>query len=345
MADRVAVQVNQQRSSGFWQLLSEAQETDGVWLARIAAVRQFYFKVAEARSVVEPVPLISITDEDLLTDGEPLNSFFFHGWQSFCPDDASSHLPLRFGVQILEWLFDLEQAHGSGLVQISFLELTFLISSEALIPFPFFESRRDAWAYQFPCQRLERPTLSYLYRTVRSVLLGCFSNLDLSEVELGINVEHIMLRMQGVALFKKLDEEVLRDADLSGPLMICLTLGLALLLAGKLQFGYVYGLAAGGSFGICCLINVMSQKEGIDLYRTMSILGYGLIPIVFLAIFGIIVSLKSSFGSIMAAICIAWATASSSRFFAIAIHMEDQRWLVAYPVGLVYTFFTLITIF
>lgn len=59
MADRVAVQVNQQRSSGFWQLLSEAQETDGVWLARIAAVRQFYFKVAEARSLVEPVPLIS----------------------------------------------------------------------------------------------------------------------------------------------------------------------------------------------------------------------------------------------------------------------------------------------
>ncbi|CAK9067162.1 unnamed protein product [Durusdinium trenchii] len=131
--------------------------------------------------------------------------------------------------------------------------------------------------------------------------------------------------MRGVALFKKLDEEVLRDADLSGPLMICLTLGLALLLAGKLQFGYVYGLAAGGSFSICCLINVMSQKEGrrcaeqntvvplasctfalslnlcqkfcqqapgIDLYSTMSILGYGLIPIVFLALFGIIVSLK-----------------------------------------------------
>ncbi|OLP80159.1 Protein YIPF5 [Symbiodinium microadriaticum] len=163
--------------------------------------------------------------------------------------------------------------------------------------------------------------------------------------ELGINVEHILLRMQGVAFFKKLDEEILKDADLSGPLLICLTLGMALLLVGKLQFGYVYGLIAGGSFGICCLINVMSQKEGIDLYRTISILGYGLIPIVFLALFGILVSLKSTFGSIMAAVCIAWATASSSRFFAIAIHMQDQRWLVAYPVGLVYTFFTLITIF
>ncbi|CAE8738441.1 unnamed protein product, partial [Polarella glacialis] len=44
--------------------------------------------------------------------------------------------------------------------------------------------------------------------------------------ELGINVEHIILRMQGVAFFKKLDEDILRDADLSGPLLICLTLGL-----------------------------------------------------------------------------------------------------------------------
>lgn len=163
--------------------------------------------------------------------------------------------------------------------------------------------------------------------------------------ELGINVEHIWLRMQGVAFFKRLDEDVLRDADLSGPLVICLALGTALLLAGKLQFGYIYGLAAGGSFGICMLINVMSQRGGIDLYRTMSILGYGLIPIVILAIIGIFVSLKSTFGTIASALCIAWSTATSSRFFATAISMHQQRWLVAYPVGLVYTFFTLITIF
>jgi len=163
--------------------------------------------------------------------------------------------------------------------------------------------------------------------------------------ELGINVEHIILRMQGVAFFKKLDEDILRDADLSGPLLICLTLGMSLLLAGKLQFGYIYGLAAGGSFGICMLINVMSQKGGIDLYKTMSILGYGMIPIVFLSILGIFISLKSTFGIVAASLCVGWATATSSRFFATAIAMDQQRWLVAYPVGLVYTFFTLITIF
>lgn len=163
--------------------------------------------------------------------------------------------------------------------------------------------------------------------------------------ELGINVEHIWMRIQGVAFFKKLDEDVLRDADLSGPLVICLALGTSLLLAGKLQFGYIYGLAAGGSFGICALINVMSQRGGIDLYRTMSILGYGLIPIVFLAFIGIFISLKSTFGTVASALCVCWATATSSRFFATAISMHQQRWLVAYPVGLVYTFFTLITIF
>jgi len=163
--------------------------------------------------------------------------------------------------------------------------------------------------------------------------------------ELGINLEHIILRMKGVAFFKKLEEDILSDLDLSGPLCICLALGVCLLLAGKLQFGYIYGLASGGSFFVCCLINVMSQKGGIDLYRTMSILGYGLIPIVLLAFLGIFLNLKSSYGTFLAAACIAWTTATSSRFFATAVAMQDQRWLVAYPVGLVYTFFALIVVF
>merc|ERR1740138_1640140 len=135
--------------------------------------------------------------------------------------------------------------------------------------------------------------------------------------------------MQGVAFFKKIDEDLLTDADLSGPLVICLALGCALLLAGKLQFGYIYGLGATGCVGICMLINVMSQRGGIDLYRTMSILGYGLIPIVMLAAMGIVINLKGTFGMIASCMSIFWATATSSRFFATAIAMQEQRWLVA----------------
>mmetsp|Transcript_15188 Transcript_15188/g.39114 ORF Transcript_15188/g.39114 Transcript_15188/m.39114 type:complete len:296 (-) Transcript_15188:100-987(-) len=163
--------------------------------------------------------------------------------------------------------------------------------------------------------------------------------------ELGINVEHIVLRMKGVALFKQIDQDVLEDADLSGPIAIIMTLGTCLLLAGKIQFGYLYGLGVSGCMSIWLLINVMSQKGGIDLYRTTSILGYGLIPIVVLAFFGIFLSLQSTFGTAVSALCILWATATSSRFFATAIAMDNQRWLVAYPVGLFYTCFTLLVAF
>jgi hypothetical protein len=163
--------------------------------------------------------------------------------------------------------------------------------------------------------------------------------------ELGINVEHIIARIKGVAFFQKVDEETLRDADLCGPVAIVLCLAGALLLTGKLVFGYIYGLVFTSAVGIWLIINMMSQRGGIDIYRTSSILGYGLIPIVLLALVGVIVTLRSSFGTVVSAACIFWATATSSRFFAAATQMQQQRWLVAYPIGLVYMCFTLITIF
>jgi len=163
--------------------------------------------------------------------------------------------------------------------------------------------------------------------------------------ELGINVEHIVMRMKGVAFFKAVNQEILEDLDLSGPLAIIMALGTCLLLAGKITFSYVYGFGVSGCVLIWALINLMSQKGGIDLYRTASVLGYGLIPVVAMAMIGIFVSLQSTFGSVIAALCIAWSTATASRFFATANAMNQQRWLVAYPVGLFYTCFSLLTVF
>jgi len=163
--------------------------------------------------------------------------------------------------------------------------------------------------------------------------------------ELGINVEHIILRMKGIMFFKRLEDDVLRDADLSGPIAIILALAMCLLLAGKMQFGYVYGFGLSGCVGVWMLMNVMSQSGGIDLYGTTSILGYGLLPIVFVALTGVFLSLKGTAGLLISAVCIFWATAASSRFFATGIVMAQQRWLVAYPVGLFYVCFTLLAVF
>jgi hypothetical protein len=168
--------------------------------------------------------------------------------------------------------------------------------------------------------------------------------------ELGINVEHIWQRIQGIAFFKRVNEDALSDADLSGPIAIGLALGVCLTCQGKMEFGQIYGMSGVGCCFICMLINVMAQKrrdgqQGIDFYSTLSILGYGLIPIVFLAFIGIFLDLKTQHGTILSGIVIFWATAMTSRFFSTAIGMQQQRWLVAYPVGLVYACFVIMTVF
>lgn len=163
--------------------------------------------------------------------------------------------------------------------------------------------------------------------------------------ELGINVEHIVMRMKGIAFFKQIDGEVLRDADLMGPIVIILTLCMCLLLRGKLQFGYVYGFSGTGCLGIWMLVYVMSQSGGIDVLTTASLLVYGLIPIILVAVVAIVLSLRGPAGMLLSGGCIFWATASSSRFFAKGFLRPEQKWLVAYPIGVFYTCFVLLVVF
>jgi hypothetical protein len=163
--------------------------------------------------------------------------------------------------------------------------------------------------------------------------------------ELGINVESIVMRMKGVAFFKQVPEEILADLDLTGPVSIICLLVTCLLFSGKIVGGYVYGFYMMGSSFLWMLLNVMSQKEGIDLYRTVSTLGYGLIPMIIVAFVGIFVKLHSTLGILLSSACVLWSTYAASRFFATANAMVNQRWLVAYPVLLFYMCFLLITVF
>merc|ERR1712151_202524 len=113
---------------------------------------------------------------------------------------------------------------------------------------------------------------------------------------------------------------------------------------GFLQ-GPIYGCMIGSMCIMCFLINVMSQHQGIDLYRTLSIIGYGMMPHVVLSVIGIVLNLKSTLGVVLSTVAVLWSTASSSRFFALFVHMQQQRWLMAYPLLLCYTFVTLLIVF
>jgi len=163
--------------------------------------------------------------------------------------------------------------------------------------------------------------------------------------ELNIDPKAIWLRMQGIAFFKRLEHNVVVEADMWGPLLIVIALGISFVLGGKLQFGFIYGLSVGGFVGLYFLINAMSPSATINLGSTVSILGYGLLPVVLLSTICIVVSLRNTIGAVIAVLVVFWCTATTSRFFEEAVSMHEQRWLVAYPISLVYALFVIITVF
>jgi hypothetical protein len=166
--------------------------------------------------------------------------------------------------------------------------------------------------------------------------------------ELGIHWPHIVQKTKAVliprgAITDELANSV-READLAGPFVFCILLGLALMPRGKLHYGYIFGFGTSGSVGLYAVLNLMSRMD-IELLCIVSILGYCMLPIVLLALLSYIISLQGTFGFVLSALVLAWCTATSTRFFEAVLTPQHQRWLIAYPVFLLYACFALITVF
>jgi hypothetical protein len=163
--------------------------------------------------------------------------------------------------------------------------------------------------------------------------------------ELEINPSHIQYKTIAVLNpVRTIDKHIMDDTDLVGPLLFCLLFGVSLLLAGKVHFGYIYGVALMGWISIYGILNLMSES-GIDTLRTASVLGYCLLPMVLLSFTSIIIPLQGIMGLLLGGVTVLWCTSSSANMFATALSMKEQRFLVAYPVGLFYFCFALMTVF
>lgn len=143
---------------------------------------------------------------------------------------------------------------------------------------------------------------------------------------------------------QQLSEHILDDTDLAGPVCFCLLLGACLLLSGKVHFGYIYGFSMCGCLSLQGIISLM-HPVGLDFWQACSVLGYCLLPVIFLAALGILISMKGLFGLVLATTAIAWSTLAATRLIDAKLHLTEQYWLVAYPVMLLYSCFVLITIF
>ncbi|EGC29289.1 hypothetical protein DICPUDRAFT_159146 [Dictyostelium purpureum] len=203
--------------------------------------------------------------------------------------------------------------------------------------------------FQFIDSQYSTPQGSYYDNTGRMGVGGpsqdSFENeLPLLE-ELGINFDHIRAKTLSVLNpLKKIDSHIMDDTDLGGPMFFGLLLGFSLLMSGKVQFGYIYGLGLIGCVSMYFVLNLMSEK-GIDIYRVISVLGYCLLPMIFLSFTSLAININGLVGYILIGVSIIWSTYSASKMFVKVLSMIDQRILVAYPVALLYTGFALITAF
>jgi len=140
-------------------------------------------------------------------------------------------------------------------------------------------------------------------------------------------------------------ETILADNDLGGPFCFCILLGLSLLLqGGKLHFGYIFGYSITGGGITYLLLNLMSER-GIGLSHTMSVLGYCLPPMILLALAAIIFPPTGIIGFVIGSSIICYCTYSASSMLVRVLNSVDQRALIAFPVGLLYTCFALIVMF
>jgi len=162
--------------------------------------------------------------------------------------------------------------------------------------------------------------------------------------ELGVNLGHIWRKTAAVLHpTRKISADIMDDTDMAGPLVVGLLLGVSLMLRGKLHFGYIYGFGLVGCVSLWLVLNLLSDR-GIDVMRVVSVLGYGLLPMVALALCRCVLPLNGLIGLVLAGVVVAWSTRAAANMFVAVLHMVEQRALVAYPTVLFYSVFALLAI-
>lgn len=139
-----------------------------------------------------------------------------------------------------------------------------------------------------------------------------------------------------------------QETDLAGPIVFCLVFGVCLFVSGsKVHFGYIYGLSVISVVGMYTLLLLLcnEREHFLSLGGVASAMGYGFLPVVWLSIVGIFISLNTTFGFGIALLSVALATMGASRMLCLMGHEPKQRFLIAYPCALVYVAFTFLALF
>ncbi|KAM7203648.1 hypothetical protein V8F20_003943 [Naviculisporaceae sp. PSN 640] len=199
--------------------------------------------------------------------------------------------------------------------------------------------------------------------------------------ELGINMSHVQAKTLAVLNpFGRIDQHLMDDSDLAGPILFCVLYGTALLLSGRVNFGFIYGLAVVGSTLLHWIISLMAPADTahshqhphhqpypsypgappsstpansggpalsstLTFTRSTSVLGYCLLPLVATSFVGIVMPMDTPLGILLTLAAIVWCTWSASGIFMVYGRMTQMRLLVAYPLALFYVAFGIMGVF
>ncbi|KPI84212.1 hypothetical protein ABL78_6728 [Leptomonas seymouri] len=166
--------------------------------------------------------------------------------------------------------------------------------------------------------------------------------------ELGIFPRHILDKACAVLNPFRMSVDAAKDTDLAGPILFAFSLALLLSLRGKIQFSAIYGLFVLGVGFFKILLSLMQSKGGgAPLQLVVSTVGYGLLPTVLLALVRTICSWLLTRRSVLplTLLMTVWSAWCGSALVAKGLSMEEQRYLVLYPMLLFYAAFDALTVF
>lgn len=88
----------------------------------------------------------------------------------------------------------------------------------------------------------------------------------------------------------------------------------------------------------------MAPANQVSFSAVLSVLGYALLPILAIAAIAVFLHMTGVVGALLTLVAVGWSTVTATRFFEVALHAKDLRYLVAYPTFLLYACFALITV-
>jgi|UniRef100_A0A2N9J6A7 hypothetical protein len=167
--------------------------------------------------------------------------------------------------------------------------------------------------------------------------------------ELGINTKQIWNKTISILNPFRPNPDLHSDADLSGPFLFLLAFGLFQLLSGKIHFGIILGWATVSAIFLYAVFNSMlaGWNGSLDLYMCLSLIGYGMLPMVILSALALFVPQGGAVVLAMAAVFVAWSTRVCA-WMLVNVDVgswDEHRGLVAYACFLIYMLFSLLVIF